>query len=234
MGFYYYDYTYFLFMAPALLISLAAQIGVHATFRKYSQITNRRFLTGEGAAQRVLQYGGVMNVSIQRVGGSLTDFFNPHNQTIALSDSVFGLATVSAVGVAAHEAGHAIQHAKGYLPIKIRNALVPAVNLSSNLAMPLVVLGLLLPVKYDFVVFIGMGLYGFAVLFSLVTLPVEFNASRRAIRALSETGALDPDELKGAKRVLQAAAMTYVASTLTALLSFFRLVLIAGNRRGRE
>ena len=136
--------------------------------------------------------------------------------------------------MAAHEAGHAIQHAQGYLPIKIRNALVPVVNLTSNLAMPLVVLGLLLPVKYDFVVFIGMALYGFAVLFSLVTLPVEFNASRRAIRALRDTGALDPDELKGAKRVLQAAAMTYVASTLTALLSFFRLVLIAGNRRGNE
>ncbi len=234
MGFYYYDYTYFLFMAPALLISIAAQIGVHTTFRKYSHVTNRRFLTGEGAAQRVLQYGRVMDVSIQRVGGSLTDFFNPHNKTIALSDSVFGLATVSAVGVAAHEAGHAIQHAQGYLPIKIRNALVPVVNLTSNLAMPLVVLGLLLPVKYDFVVFIGMAFYGFAVLFSLVTLPVEFNASRRAICALRDTGALDPDELKGAKRVLQAAAMTYVASTLTALLSFFRLVLIAGNRRGNE
>lgn len=231
MGFYYYDYTYFLFLAPALVLSIAAQIGVHTTFRKYSQITNRRFLTGAGAADCVLQYGGVQNVAIQRVGGSLTDFFNPRSKTIALSDSVYGLATVAAVGVAAHEAGHAIQHARGYLPIKIRTALVPVANLGSNLAMPLVVLGLLLPVGYDWVVYIGMGLYGFAVLFSIVTLPVEFNASRRAIRALRDTGALDPDELKGAKRVLQAAAMTYVASTLTALLSFFRLVLIAGRRR---
>ncbi len=234
MGFYYYDYTYFLFLLPALLISVAAQIGVQSTFRKYSRITNRRFLTGEDAARRVLQYGGVGDVSIQRTAGSMTDFFNPHNKTIALSETVFGMATVSAVGVAAHEAGHAIQHAQGYLPIKIRTALVPAVNLGSNLAMPLVVLGLLLPVKYDFVVYIGMALYGLAVLFSLVTLPVEFNASRRAIRALSDTGALDVDELKGAKRVLQAAAMTYVASTLTALLSFFRLVLIVGSRRRQE
>lgn len=231
MGFYTYHYSYFLFIAPALLLSIAAQIGVHTTFRKYSQITNRRFLTGAGAADCVLRYGGVQNVTIQRVAGTLTDFFNPHNQTIALSDSVYGLATVSAVGVAAHEAGHAIQHARGYLPIKIRSALVPAVNLGSHIAMPMVVLGLLLPTGYDWVVYVGMGLYGMAVLFSLVTLPVEFNASRRAIRALSDTGALDPDELKGAKRVLQAAAMTYVASTLTALLSFFRLVLIAGRRR---
>lgn len=231
MGFYSYHYSYFLFMAPALILSVAAQIGVQVTFRKYSKVTNRRFLTGEGAAQCVLQYGGVYNVAIQRVGGSLTDFFNPHNQTIALSESVYGLATVSAVGVAAHEAGHAIQHARSYLPIKIRTALVPAVNLGSYLAMPLVALGLLLPVGYDWVVYIGMALYGMAVLFSLVTLPVEFNASRRAIRALRETGALDPDELQGAKRVLQAAAMTYVASTLTALLSFFRLVLIASRRR---
>lgn len=231
MGFYYYDYTYFLFLAPALVLSIAAQIGVHTTFRKYSQITNSRFLTGADAANCVLQYGGVQNVAIQRVGGSLTDFYNPRTQSIALSDSVYGLATVSAVGVAAHEAGHAIQHARGYLPVKIRTALVPAVNLSSHLAMPLVVLGLVLPVGYDWVVYIGMGLYGLAVLFSLVTLPVEFNASRRAIRALSDTGVLAPEELKGARSVLRAAAMTYVASTLTALLSFFRLVLIAGRRR---
>ena len=151
-----------------------------------------------------------------------------------MSQSVYGSATVSAVGVAAHEAGHAVQYATGYGPIKFRTAIYPIVSIGSNLSMPLILIGLLLPVQYNFVVYIGIGLYSLSVLFSLVTLPVEFNASSRALRYLEETNSLTADELIGAKKVLRAAAMTYVASTFVALLSLLRLILIFGNRRGRE
>lgn len=231
MGLYYFDYHSFIIMIPAIIISMYAQIKVNSTFNKYSHIMTARHMTGADAAQRVMQYGGATGVQIQHIGGSMTDNFNPSTGIISLSDPVYASSSISAVGVAAHEAGHAVQHAQGYLPNKIRAALVPITQFGSRLSMPLILIGLLLPVQYDFFVTLGIVLYSLCVLFQLVTLPVEFNASARALRALDETGILDQQELLGAKKVLRAAAMTYVAATFAALLSLLRLLLIFGNRR---
>lgn len=233
-GFYYFDYTYFVFIVPALIITMIAQFRVKSTFQKYSRITTAKSMTGAQAADSVARFGGALGVQVQHISGNLTDHFDPRNNTISLSDNVYGSTTIAAVGVAAHEAGHAIQNAKGYFPNKIRTVLVPVTNIGSRLAMPLVIIGLLLPVQYDFVVTVGIALYSLAVLFQLVTLPVEFNASFRAIRALDESGIMYPDELEGAKKVLTAAAMTYLAASFTAIMSLLRLLIIAGNRRGRD
>lgn len=234
MGFYYFDYTYFIYMLPALLLSMFAQYKVKSTFQKYSRVMPARPLTGRDAAEAVLRFGSVRGVSVRAISGSLTDHFDPRTQVISLSSPVYGVSSISAVGVAAHEAGHAIQHLVGYLPNKIRSFLVPITNLGSSLSMPLIFIGLLLPVQYDFVVLIGIGLYSLMVLFQLVTLPVEFNASARALRALDQAGVLYPNELQGAEKVLKAAAMTYVAATFTSLMTLLRLLAIAGNRRGRD
>ncbi len=233
-GFYYYDYTYFVFIVPALIVTMIAQFRVKSTFQKYSRISTAKNMTGAQAAESVAQFGGALGVQVRHISGNLTDNFDPRNNTISLSDNVYGATTIAAVGVAAHEAGHAVQHAKGYMPNKIRSILVPVTNIGSRLAMPLVIIGLILPVQYDFVVTIGIALYSLAVLFQLVTLPVEFNASFRAIRALDEAGILYPDELEGAKKVLTAAAMTYLAASFTAIMSLLRLLMIAGSRRGRD
>lgn len=233
-GFYVFDYTYFIFIVPALIVTMIAQFRVKSTFKKYSRISTAKNMTGAQAAESVAQFGGASGVLVQHIPGNLTDNFDPRNNTISLSDNVYAVTTIAAVGVAAHEAGHAIQNAKGYFPNKIRSVLVPVTNISSRLAVPLVIIGLILPVQYDFVVTIGIALYSFAVLFQLVTLPVEFNASFRAIRALDEAGILYPDELEGAKKVLTAAAMTYLAASFTAIMSLLRLLLIAGGRRGRN
>lgn len=184
MGFYYFDYTYFVYMLPALIISLIAQVRVKSTFQKYSHVSSARGMTGRDAAEAVLRYGSVSGVSVRAISGSLTDHFDPRTQIISLSAPVYNVASIAAVGVAAHEAGHAIQHSVGYLPNKIRSFLVPITNFGSRLSMPLILIGLLLPVQYDFVVLIGIALYSLMVLFQLVTLPVEFNASSRALRAL--------------------------------------------------
>ena len=233
-GFYYFDYTYFIFIVPALIITMIAQFRVKSTFQKYSRIATAKNMSGAQAADSVARFGGASGVQVQRIPGNLTDNFDPRNNTISLSDNVYGSTTIAAVGVAAHEAGHAIQNATGYFPNKIRTVLVPVTNIGSRLAMPLVIVGLFLPVQYDFVVTIGIALYSFAVLFQLVTLPVEFNASFRAIRALDEAGILYPDELEGAKKVLTAAAMTYLAASFTAIMSLLRLLILAGSRRGRD
>lgn len=234
MGFYYFNYSYLLILVPAMILSMIAQIRVKTTFNRYSKVLNMQGLTGAAAAQRVLQYGGALMTKIEMTGGYLTDHFDPKTNIIRLSQSVYQSASVSAVGVAAHEAGHAVQYATGYGPIKFRTAIYPLVSVGSNLSMPLILIGLLLPVQYSYVVFLGIGLYSLSVLFSLVTLPVEFNASARALRYLRETGSLTEDELAGAQSVLRAAAMTYVAATFAALLSLLRLLLIFGNRRGRS
>lgn len=231
MGFYYFDYTYFIYILPALIISMYAQFKVNATFRKYSQVGTMNGLTGAEAASRVASYGGVQGLSIRHINGNLNDHFDPRDNSISLSDSVYNRATISAVGVAAHEAGHAIQHATGYAPNKIRAALVPITNIGSMLSFPIILIGLLLPVEYDFVVTIGIALYSLMVVFQLVTLPVEFNASRRAIKALNETGILYPDEIEGARKVLSAAAMTYLAATFASLMSLLRLLAIVNRRR---
>ena len=233
-GFYYFDYTYFLFMLPALIISLYAQFKVNSTFAKYSKVQNFKGLTGAEAAQKVLSQNGVTNVTIEHISGDLNDHFDPRTNIIRLSDSVYSSKSVAAVGVAAHEAGHAVQYANGYSPMKFRHALVPITNIGSTLSMPLIFIGLLLPVQYDFVVNIGIALFSLAVLFQLVTLPVEFDASRRAIITLDQSGSLNDEELLGAKKVLQAAAMTYLAATFSAVMSLLRLLLIAGSRRGRD
>ena len=231
MGFYGFNYYSFLFMLPALIISLYAQAKVQSTFQKFSRLSSHGNVTGIEAARQVLLRGGVTDVQITTIAGNLTDHFDPTSKVIRLSQNVYGSNSISAVGVAAHEAGHALQYAEGYVPIKLRGILVPITNLGSRLSMPLILIGLLLPVQYDFVVYIGIGLYSLMVLFQLVTLPVEFNASARAIRALGESGILYEEELNGAKKVLSAAAMTYLAATFTSLLSLLRLLLIAGNRR---
>ncbi len=234
MGLYYFDYTYFVYIVPALIVTMIAQFRVKSTFEKYSRISTARNMTGAQAASSVAQFGGAPGVQVQRISGSLTDHFDPRDNTISLSDQVYASTSIAALGVAAHEAGHAIQHAQGYLPNKIRTVLVPITNFGSRLAVPLIIVGLFLPVQYDFVVNLGIALYSFAVLFQLATLPVEFNASFRAIRALDEADILYPDELEGAKKVLRAAAMTYLAASFTAIMSLLRLLVLAGNRRGRD
>ena len=233
-GFYFFDYTYFLFMLPALIVSLYAQFKVSSTFSKYSKVRNSRGFTGADAARKVLQQNGVANVAVEHIAGDLTDHFDPRTNIIRLSNSVHSSDSVAAVGVAAHEAGHAVQYANGYAPMKFRTALVPVTNIGSTLSMPLIFIGLLLPVQYDFVVNIGIALFSLAVLFQLVTLPVEFDASRRAIATLEQGGTLSAAELEGAKKVLQAAALTYLAATFSAVMSLLRLLLLAGNRRGRD
>lgn len=234
MSYYYYDYTYFIYLLPALIVSMIAQFRVQSAFRRYSEVRNGRNLTGAEAARQVLQFHDLTNVPIQRIAGNLTDHYDPSSNSISLSEPVYGSATISAVGVAAHEAGHAVQYATGYAPLKLRAALVPVTRFTSTLAFPVILVGFFLPVQYDFVISAGIALYSVAVLFSLVTLPVEFNASFRAVAALEQSGILDEEELSGAKKVLKAAAMTYVASTFASLMSLLRLIAIANGRRGRR
>ena len=234
MGYMYFNLQYLAFMLPAIILSFAAQMMVKSAYAKYSKVYNRRGLTGAMAAEQVLMGNQVPGIRFEHISGSLTDHFDPRTNVIALSDGVYNQATIAAVGVAAHEAGHAVQHHTGYWPIRLRSALVPITNIGSNLAMPLIIIGLLLPVQYDFVIYLGIALYCLVVLFQLVTLPVEFNASARAIRALEQGNLLDEEELQGAKKVLRAAALTYLAATFTALLSVLYYLMIAGNRRDRS
>ena len=227
----FYNLNYLIYMLPCFILSLICNIAVKSSFSKYSQIANSRRLTGAQAAQQVLSAHGVTGVRIEPVQGNLTDHFDPRTNVIRLSESVYNAATVSAVGVACHEEGHAVQHAEGYLPNKIRSAIVPAANFGSRLSWLFLVVGLLLPAKYDFVLIIGIVLFSLSVLFTLITLPVEFNASNRALKTIKETNMLNPDEYSGAKKVLSAAAMTYVAAAATSIAQLLRLLMIANNRR---
>lgn len=229
-GFYYYDYSYLWYMIITLGISMYANFKVHSTFNKYSRIKSARSITGAESARKVLLENQVTGVQLQRISGKLTDHFDPRNNTISLSDGVYSDTSISAVGVAAHEAGHAVQHAKGYFPIKIRQMLVPISQFGSSLAMPLVFVGLLLPVEYNFIVNIGIIFFSMAVFFQVITLPVEINASKRAIVSLKNSGVLYEEEVNGAKKVLQAAALTYIAATFTSLISLLRLLLISRRR----
>lgn len=224
----YWDST-IIILIPAILLSLIAQLMVKSAFSKYSKERNSRGLTGADAARAILDRNGLTNVRIERISGSLTDHYDPRANVIRLSDDVYGSATVAAVGVAAHEAGHAVQYATGYTPIKVRNAIIPVTRFGSSLSTPLVLLGIVF--SWDFLITAGILLFCAVVLFQAITLPVEFNASGRAIRSLRSSHFLEDDELNGAKKVLTAAAMTYVAAMLTALLSLVRLLLISGRRR---
>ena len=219
--FYGFDWTYVVFILPCVIISLICQINVSSTFSKYSQMRNSRNMTGAQAAEFVLRQNGVYGVRIERVAGNLTDHFDPRTNVIRLSDSV-----------ACHEAGHAVQHAQNYLPNKIRSAILPMANIGSKLSWFLIILGLCFSAKIGFVMlYIGIALFGFSVLFTIATLPVEFNASKRALETIKNGNLLYGEEYTGAKRTLQAAAMTYVASALTAILQLLRLLIIANNRR---
>ena len=228
--FYRWDPTYILVVIAAL-ISMAASARVNRTYSRYAGVRSTSGMTGAEAARRILQYQGIYEVSVERVAGNLTDHYDPRSKVLRLSDATFGSSSVAAVGVAAHECGHAIQDAQGYAPLKIRGALVPVANLGATLSWPLVLIGLLIS-RNSGMIFIKAGIILFCavVLFQLVTLPVEFNASRRAIQTLESGYLLEEDELQGAKKVLRAAAMTYVASVAASLLQLLRLLLIARSR----
>lgn len=226
--FWFYDSTYILVILAAI-ISLIASAKVKSTYAKYSKVLSARGITAEQAAQQILYGAGLSQVPINQVAGNLTDHYDPRSQTLALSQTVFGSSSVAAIGVAAHECGHAIQDAENYAPIRIRNAIVPVVNFGSTLSWPLLLLGLVL--SFDPLVLAGIWLFSLVVVFQLVTLPVEFNASRRAMRILEERGILGNEELKGARKVLSAAAMTYVAAAVGSLLQLARLLMIRNSRR---
>ena len=223
MFFYGFDMYYFILVVPAMLFALWAQFNVKSTFTKYSRV-NLHGMTGHDSARAILDANGLYNVRIERVPGELTDHYDPKANVIRLSDAVYGQSTAAAVGVAAHEAGHAVQHATGYTPIKIRSAIIPITNIGSNLAMPLILLGIIL--SYPPLAYIGVIAFGLSTVFQLVTLPVEFNASNRAIKALASGGRLDTSEINAAGKVLRAAALTYVAALAVSLGNLLRLLVL--------
>lgn len=232
MPFYmYFDPTYYLVVIGAV-ICLLASARVNSTFQKYSKMRTLQGVTGAQAAEQILRSAGIFDVRVERVAGNLTDHYDPKNKVLRLSDAVYAQATVAAVGVAAHECGHAIQHAKGYAPLKFRTALVPLANIGSMLAWPLILIGLLFNSQSSYLLIqIGILAFSAAVLFQLVTLPVEYNASNRAIHILEGSGMMYGEEVGAAKKVLSAAALTYVASAAASVLQLLRLVLLTGGRR---
>ena len=240
MPYYYgFDMTYVILVLPCLILSLWASSNVNSTFKRYSRQYSARRITGAEAAQRVLSANGVRGVRIDRVSGNLTDHFDPKTNVIRLSDDVFSSTSTAAIGVACHEAGHAVQYAEGYAPIKLRAAIIPITNFGSRLAMPLILLGLLFSYVGSFsytLVYLGIACFGLSLVFQLVTLPVEFNASRRALAAIEQGGLLTAEEHQGARKTLRAAALTYVAATATALAQLLRLLVLFGgrNRRSRD
>lgn len=231
MFFYGIDMTYIILVLPAVIFAFWAQINVNGTFKKYARVATKHGMTGFDAARQILDANGLTHVKIARVSGNLTDHFNPKDNTVYLSDSVHSAQSAAAVGVAAHEAGHAVQHAVGYTPMKIRSAIIPVTNIGSGLAMPLIILGIVL--SYPTLAYVGVIAFGLSTLFQLVTLPVEFNASARAMSALTSAGRLDSDELKSARKVLTAAALTYVAALAVSLANLLRLFLLV-NRNDRR
>ncbi len=230
----YFDWTYLVIVLPCVLLSLWASANVNSTFKRYADQHSIRNITGAEAARRVLSANGVTGVRIEHVSGNLTDHYDPKANVIRLSDGVYGATSTAAIGVACHEAGHAVQYAQSYAPIKLRAAIVPLTNFASKLAMPLILLGLVLTFLESFsftLVYLGIACFGMAVVFQLVTLPVEFNASRRAMQAIESADILTDEEQKGARKTLTAAALTYVAATAVALAQLLRLLLIFGGRR---
>ena len=235
---YYYgygiDWTYLVLVLPCLILAMWASSNVNSTFKKYSSQRSVRGLTGADAAMRVLRHNGVTNVRIERVSGNLTDHYDPRTNVIRLSDSVYGSTSTAAIGVAAHEAGHAVQYAQNYAPIKLRAAIIPITNLGSKLAMPLILAGILFSAFGNTLVMLGIAAFGLSVVFQLATLPVELDASRRAMNAIEAAGLLTSEEQQGAKKTLKAAALTYVAATATAIAQLLRLIVIFGGRGRRR
>ncbi|HHT44248.1 MAG TPA: zinc metallopeptidase [Fastidiosipila sp.] len=232
MPYYTMNFSYIWILIPAILLGFAAQMLVKSRFNKYNQVRAGSGYTGEEAAKRILRENQLHDVRVERVPGTLTDHYSPKEKVLRLSDSTYQSNSIAAIGVAAHEAGHAVQHATGYMPNKVRSSLVPVAQIGSSIGPYLAIMGLMFQSGTGDLLFnIGIILYLGALLFFLVTLPVEFNASKRAIASLDSSGMLSTEELKGAKKVLNAAAMTYVASALTAVLSLLRLILMARGRR---
>ena len=225
---FYYDIYYFILVIPAMIFAMAAQARVSSVFKKYSSFPVSSGMTGLQAAEIILRGNGIDDVSISMVSGNLNDHFDPRNKNIALSDPVYSSGSVAAVGVAAHEAGHAVQYHAGYGPIKLRNAIIPATRFASTLSWPLILIGLLFLNEAFFAV--GIALFSLSAIFQLVTLPVEFNASKRAIAELRGSGRLTEDELAGAKKVLSAAALTYVAALAVSIAQLLRILLIFSGR----
>lgn len=229
MGTYFAYYLTGFIMIPVFIFALYCQMKVKTAFKKYSKIASSRGMTGADAAYQLLRLNGITDVRIKRIGGSLTDYYDPKKKEICLSEDVFSSRSVAAIGVACHEAGHACQHAQGYSALKIRNAVIPATRIGSYLGIPLALIGMFL--YSDPLIYAGLVLYGLVVLFQLLTLPVEFNASRRALETIDSNGFLVGDEYNGAKKVLKAAALTYVAALVSALATLLRIILIINRRR---
>ena len=231
MLYYYYDWTYILVVIGAV-ICIAASARVKNVFARYSRIQSHSGLTGREAAEQILHRNGIYDVQVIHIGGNLTDHYNPGNKTLGLSDTVYNSTSVAAIGVAAHECGHAVQHARGYVPLAIRGSLVPVANIGSMAAWPLILIGLFMNGQTAiFFINLGILLFSAAVLFQIVTLPVEFNASGRAVKVLESSGMLYPDEVDSVKKVLGAAALTYVAGAASMILQLLRLVIIGGRKR---
>ena len=233
----FFDWTYVVLVLPAVLLAMWASANVNSTFRRYSTQYSRRGITGAQAARRVLDANGLTAVRIEHISGNLTDHYDPKANVIRLSDQVYDNTSTAAIGVACHEAGHAVQHAVGYAPIRLRTAIVPITNIGSRLSMPLILVGLLLSVyspQMYYLVYAGIACFGLAALFQLVTLPTEFNASSRALAAIESGHLLYDEEMKGARKTLRAAALTYVAALAVSLTQLLRLlVLFGGNSRRR-
>ncbi len=229
--FYFYgiDWTYLVLVMPAVIFAMIASAKVNTTFNKYKSLRTRSNISGYDSARMILDKNGLYDVTIERVAGDLTDHYDPKSRVIRLSDATYASTSPAAVGVAAHEAGHAVQHAREYTPIKIRSAIIPVTNIGSMLTMPLILIGFL--VSFQPLVTLGIAFFAMSTLFQLVTLPVEFDASKRAMAALRESGRMDSEELDASKKVLSAAAMTYVAALAVSLMQLLRLILIFGKRR---
>ena len=231
MFYYYYDWTYLLVLI-GVVVCMAASSHVRSVFSRYSRVRSHSGMTGKEAAEQILRRNGIYDVQVIHIPGNLTDHYNPGKKTLGLSDSVYNSSSVAAIGVAAHECGHAVQHAVGYAPLTIRGALVPAANFGSALSWPLILVGLLMNSQMSaMLINLGILLFSAAVLFQIVTLPVEFNASGRAVKVLESSGMLYPEEVGDVKKVLRAAALTYVASAASMILQLLRLVIIGGRKR---
>lgn len=226
---FYMDYYYIILVLPCIILASIAQMMVSSSFGKYSKLISSRGFTGAQVARKILDLNGLTDITIERVRGNLTDHYDPSKRVVRLSDSVFSSSSVAAIGVAAHETGHALQHAVGYIPLRLRSAVFPVVSISSKIALPLAVLGFIL--SFEPLINFGILLFSAVVLFQVITLPVEFNASRRALKILGDTAILADQEVSAASKVLRAAALTYVASALTAIMSLLRLILLANSRR---
>lgn len=236
-AYYGFDWTYLVIVLPCIVLAMLASASVKSTFKRYSKQYASKGITGAQAAQLVLQHNDVRGVRIERVSGSLTDHFDPKTNVIRLSDDVYNSTSTAAIGVACHEAGHAAQYAHNYAPIKIRAAIIPITNFGSKIAMPLILLGIVLSFLGNFsytLVYLGIACFSLSLIFQLVTLPVEFNASRRALQSIDQAGILSKEERSGAKKTLKAAAMTYVAAVAVALAQLLRLIVLFGGRRRND